>query len=197
MLVQWDTWFSDHFTVTNEVNNCGLLSPHLLHLFAIYLMNSQLSWAQTGMYYEKYGCKQSNICFFFIFSWASCSNHYLAALDLGAGVEQPFDWPIVQNHQTMQAMGRLMDWTLEDNVVDGLFFFTTLTGRRRNHTPLVKTGAGMPDTGADVVKLDPGPSWEGHSGVMGTSVGDENAESECGVMFADIMLMFGDTHVLF
>jgi len=37
----------------------------------------------------------------------------LAALDLGAGVEQPFDCLIVQHRQAMQSMGRSMDWTLE------------------------------------------------------------------------------------
>jgi len=42
------------------------------------------------------------------------SNHCLAALDLGAGVEKPFDGLIVQNRQAMQSMGRSMDWTLED-----------------------------------------------------------------------------------
>jgi len=64
------------------------------------------------------------------------SNHCLAALDLGAGVEQPFDCLIVQNRQAKQSMRRSMDWTLEDNMVDGLFFCTTLTGRRRGHTLL-------------------------------------------------------------
>ena len=37
----------------------------------------------------------------------------------------------------MQSMGRSMDWTLEDNMVDGLFFCATLTGRR-GHTHLYK-----------------------------------------------------------
>jgi len=35
----------------------------------------------------------------------------MPALDLWAGVEQPFDCPLVQNHQTVQSMW--MDWTLE------------------------------------------------------------------------------------
>ena len=38
----------------------------------------------------------------FVF-WASCWNHFFTALDRGAGVEQPFNCPIVQNRQ---AMGR-------------------------------------------------------------------------------------------
>jgi len=41
------------------------------------------------------------------FFWTSSSFiHCLAALDLGAGVEQPFDCLIVQNRQAMQSMGR-------------------------------------------------------------------------------------------
>jgi len=38
----------------------------------------------------------------------------------------------------MQSMGRLMDWTLQDNMVDGLFFYATLTGRRGGRTPFVQ-----------------------------------------------------------
>ena len=75
-------------------------------------------------------CYEYNSMIPFFFFWASCSNHCLAALDLGAGVEQPFGCLIIQNSQTMQYMGRSMDWTLEDNMVDGLFFCATLTGRR-------------------------------------------------------------------
>ena len=52
----------------------------------------------------------------FFFFWTSCSDHCLAAPDLVAGVEQPFDCFIVQNRQAMQSMGRSMDWTLEDNM---------------------------------------------------------------------------------
>jgi len=74
-----------------------------------------------------------------------------------------------------------MDWTLEGNMVDGLFFCATLTGRRGGHTPFVQVGAETPDTSAEAVKPDPGSSWEGHSGRMGASVGDENAES-CGIV---------------
>jgi len=31
-------------------------------------------------------------------------------------------------------------------------------------TPFAQAGAETPDTGAEAVKLDPGSSWEGHSG---------------------------------
>ena len=69
-----------------------------------------------------------NVCFFF---WASSSFiHCLAALDFGAGVEQPFRCLIVQNRQAVQSMVRSMNWTLEDNMADGLFSCATLTGRR-------------------------------------------------------------------
>jgi len=56
-----------------------------------------------------------------------------------------------------------MDWTLEDNMVDGLFFCATLTGRRGGHTPFVQAGAETSDTGAEAVNPDPSSSWEGHS----------------------------------
>jgi len=54
----------------------------------------------------------------------------LATLDFGACVEQPFGYLIIQNCQAVQSVGRSMDWTLEADMVDGLFFCTTLTGRR-------------------------------------------------------------------
>jgi len=45
----------------------------------------------------------------------------LAAPDLGAGVEQPFNWLIIQNRQAMQSMWKSMEWTLENNMVDSFF----------------------------------------------------------------------------
>jgi len=33
-----------------------------------------------------------------------------------------------------------MDWILEDNMVDGLFFCAALTGCRGGHTPFVQAG---------------------------------------------------------
>jgi len=74
---------------------------------------------------------------------------------------------------------RLMDWTLEDNMVDGLFFCATLTGHREGHTPFAQAGAETSNTAADAAKPDPGSSWEGHSERVGAR--DENAES-CGVV---------------
>jgi len=40
-----------------------------------------------------------------------------------------------------------MIWTVEDDMVDGLFC-ATLTGRRRGHAPFVQAGAETSDTGA-------------------------------------------------
>jgi len=54
-------------------------------------------------------------------------------------------------------------------MVDGLFC-TTLTGRRGGYTPFVQAGAETSDTGAEAVELDPGSSWEGHSGGNGVPV---------------------------
>ena len=76
----------------------------------------------------------------------------------------------------MQSIGRSMDWTLEDNMVDGLFFCATLTGRRGGHTPFVQAGAETSNTGVEAVEPNPGSSWQGHSEGVGSGVGDENAE---------------------
>ena len=59
-------------------------------------------------------------------------------------------------------VGGLMDWTLEDDMVDGLFC-ATLTGRIGGHTPFVQARVETSDTGAEAVKPDPGSSWEGDS----------------------------------
>ena len=98
-----------------------------------------------------------------------------------AGVEQPFHCLSVQHRQAVQSMRKSMDWTLEHNMVDGLFFCKTLTGRRGDQNPFVQAGAETSDTGAEAVKPDPGSSWEGHSRKVGTGVWNENAES-CGVV---------------
>jgi len=74
-----------------------------------------------------------------------------------------------------------MYWTLEDNMVDGLFFCATLTDRRGGHTPFVQAAAETADTSAEAVESDSRSSWEGHSGGVGAGVGDESAES-CGVI---------------
>jgi len=70
-----------------------------------------------------------------------------------------------------------MDWTLYDNMVDGWFFCATFTGRRGKHTPFVPAEAETSDTGAEVVEPDPGCSWEGHSGRVGSGVWNENPGS--------------------
>jgi len=95
------------------------------------------------------------------FVWASSSFiHCLVVLDFRPGVEQPFVCLIIQNRQAMQSMGRSMDWTLKDNMVDSLFFCATLTGRRGGHSPFVQAGVEMSDTSVEAVKSDPGSSWE-------------------------------------
>ena len=82
---------------------------------------------------------------------AVCSFHLskffcplLACVDVGTGVEQPFGCLIFQNRQ---AVGRSMDWTVEGDMVDGLFC-ATLTDHRGGHTPFVQAGAETSDTGA-------------------------------------------------
>ena len=60
-------------------------------------------------------------------------------------------------------MGRSVDWTLEDNMVDGLFFCATLTGRRGGHTPFVQAGVEVRDTSIETVMPDPDSSWKGHA----------------------------------
>jgi len=57
--------------------------------------------------------------------------HGLAALDFKAVVQQPFDCIVIQNCQAMQSIGRLVYWTVKDNMDNGLFIFPTLTSRRR------------------------------------------------------------------
>ena len=99
-----------------------------------------------------------------LLSFERVSFIHVAVLDFGADVEQPFRCLIVQNCQAVQSVGRSMDRTLEDNMVDGLFFCATLTGRRGGHTPFVQAGAETSDTGVEApVKPDPGCSWEGQS----------------------------------
>ena len=108
----------------------------------------------------------------FFFSWASCSNHCLAALDLGAGVEQPFDYHIVQSRQAMQSMRRSMDWTTWSTVCSSRPHSQTaeeaiphLYKHERKHpTPLQR-------------RSDPGSSWDGRSVRVGAGVGDENVKS--------------------
>jgi len=112
--------------------------------------------------------------------------HCLAAQDLGADVEQPFNCLIIQNRQAVQSMGRSMDWTLKDNIVDGLFFCATLTDRRGGHTPFVQAGVETSDIGAEVLKPDHGSPWQGHSRRMGAGVGDKSTDSRGVVQPLDI-----------
>jgi len=70
-------------------------------------------------------------------------------IDLGAGVEQPFDCLIVQNRQAVQSMERSMDWTVEDDMVDGLFFCSKLTGSRGGYNPFLQEGRRLSRTHAE------------------------------------------------
>jgi len=63
-----------------------------------------------------------------------------------------------------------MDWTVEDDMVDGLFC-ATLTGRTGGHTPFVQAGVETSDTGAEAVESEPGFSWKDHSSYEGHSGG--------------------------
>jgi len=85
---------------------------------------------------------------FFFVVWASCYNPMLGRTRSGAGVEQPFDCLIIQNRQAVQSVGYSMDWTLEDNSVDSLFFCATLTCRKRGHNPFVQGEAETSKTDA-------------------------------------------------
>jgi len=55
-----------------------------------------------------------------------------------------------------------MDWTLEDNMVNGLVC-TTLMSSRSGHNSFVQAGAETSDAGAEVVEPDPRCSWQGNS----------------------------------
>ena len=114
---------------------------------------------------------QFQICAHVDFGFVPSRMKYLAT-SLAAGVELPLNCLIVQNRQAMQSIGRSMDLTLEDNMVDGLFFCATLTGSRGGHIPFVQAGAETSDAGAEAVKPEPGSSWEGHSWGVGAGVGD-------------------------
>ena len=52
---------------------------------------------------------------------------------------------------------------------------------RGGHNPFVQAGAETSDTGAEAVELEPGSSWEGHSGCVCTGVWNWSAES-CGIV---------------
>jgi len=68
--------------------------------------------------------------------------------------------------------------TLEENMVDGLFFCATLTGCWGGipGTPFVQAEEETSDTSAEAVKPDQGCSWDGHS--EGVAAGDEEESVE-------------------
>jgi len=134
----------------------------------------------TGVLASSYQtpCTIHLVCGFFFVVWASSFHPLLGrTIDLEAAVEQPFDCLIVRNRQAVQSMGRSMDWTLEDNMVEGLLFCATLTGRRGSHTLFVLTRTEKSDTGADAVKSKPRCCRKDNSRRVGAGVGDESSES--------------------
>jgi len=56
-------------------------------------------------------------------------------------------------------MGRSMDWTLEENMVNCLILCATPTSRRSGHTPFVQIRAETSGTGAEAVEPDPCCQW--------------------------------------
>ena len=60
-----------------------------------------------------------------------------------------------------------MDWTLEDNVVDGLFCATQAVGG--GQAPFVQEGV-------EAVKPEPRCSWQGHFGRACAGIGDKSME---------------------
>jgi len=86
-----------------------------------------------------------------------------------------------------------MDWKLEDDIVDGLLFFATLTNRRGSHTPVGQAGVETSDTGAEAVEPDPCFFWQGHPRRVGAGVGDKSTESR--VVVRPLRIPFGDSVV--
>jgi len=70
-----------------------------------------------------------------------------------------------------------MDWTLEDNMVDGLFFCATLTSRRREHTHLCKQEQKRPTPVRRLLSLIHMLFFGGRFRRVGPGVGDESTES--------------------
>jgi len=63
----------------------------------------------------------------------------------------------------------------EDNMVNGLIFYVTLTNRINGHTPFMQTGAETSDTRTETVEPDPRCPWKGYSSWVGDeSVGFRN-----------------------
>ena len=70
-------------------------------------------------------------------------------------------------------MGRSIDWALQDNMMDGLFFCASLTGCRKGHTICVSRSGKVRHRWGGI-KPEPRCSWQGHSRRVGA---DESTES--------------------
>ena len=101
--------------------------------------------------------------------------HCYAARDTGVDVEKPFDHLVIQNRQAMRSMGRSMDWTLKDKLVNCLFLCTTLTFRKRDHTRFCMQERKRPTPVQR--RLSRTHAVLGHSRKEGVNVGDESTES--------------------
>ena len=138
------------------------------HTFAL---QDHCSYEAPSKHHIKCGNLENTTVSFF---WASCRSRSRrwAAVRLSHRPKPPCSpWG-----QAVQSMGWAMNWTVEDNMVDSLFFRATLTGRKGGHTPSAQAGTEASDTGAEVVKPDPRFSWKGRSKKVGSGVGHESAE---------------------
>ena len=104
----------------------------------------------------------------------------MAALDLGTGVAA------TQLSHSPEPSGHAVCGEADGLDIGGqhgqqFFLCVTLTGGSGYHTRFVQAGVETSGTGAEVVKPDPGFSWEGHSRRVGGGVRDESTES-CGVV---------------
>ena len=92
---------------------------------------------------------------FFFVVWASSFNPLL-----GRTRSPDRCWAAIRLPHRPEQSGRAvneeaMDWTLEDNIADGLFLWATLTGRKGGHILFMQAEVETPDTGAEAVKSDP------------------------------------------
>ena len=131
--------------------------------FWLLMCSTHKKTAQRGCISLKCLQYASKSCFIIIV-WASSFRPLL-----GRSRSRGRCWAANRLSQAVKSMRRSMDWTLENNMVNCLFFCTTLTSWRSGHVPFVWAGAGTSETGAEVVELEPHCSWEGHSWRVGHS----------------------------
>ena len=135
----------------NHVKNFSVVDFTKIKIWADILVPHQKVWKRSCAFEKWYNVppffgiallslnlKQYILFHLFFIVWASSFNPLLGRTrSRWASVEQSFDYFVIQNRQTVQSMGRSMDWTMKDHMANGLFFCATLTSRRRDHTPFV------------------------------------------------------------